>query len=139
MTLKLKSTTNELWKGWKLAWYHHFTHIACAKKLIGLREKLDALHVQNGQSLLKSQGFRRKLICYKRHFIFLTYYNTRLFVRSLCTIQSHVVNFQPFVPSFAIFHAFTEFFWAKFSWNWKTLQMNSKKVETWHVIIISPT
>ena len=31
MTLKLKSTTNELWKGWKLAWYHHFTHIACAK------------------------------------------------------------------------------------------------------------
>ena len=31
-TLKLKSTTNELWKGWKLAWYHHFTHIACARK-----------------------------------------------------------------------------------------------------------
>ena len=33
MTLKLKSTTNELWKGWKFAWCHHFTHIACAKKL----------------------------------------------------------------------------------------------------------
>ena len=31
-TLKLKSISNELWKGWKLAWYHHFTHIACAKK-----------------------------------------------------------------------------------------------------------
>ena len=31
-TLKLKSTTNELWKGWKLAWYHHFTHIECARK-----------------------------------------------------------------------------------------------------------
>ena len=31
MTLKLKSTTNELWKGWNLAWYHHFTHMACAK------------------------------------------------------------------------------------------------------------
>ena len=42
-TLKLKSTTNVLWKGWKLAWYHHFTHIACGKKLRGLREKLDAL------------------------------------------------------------------------------------------------
>ena len=53
MTLKLKSTTNELWKGWKLAWYHYFTHIACAKKLRGLRQKLDALHVQNGQSLSK--------------------------------------------------------------------------------------
>ena len=104
-TLRLKSISNELLKGWKLAWYHHFIHIACARKLRGLRQKLDALRVQTRQSLLKSRGFRRKLICYKRHFIFLTYYNTRLFVRSLCTIQSHVVNFQPFVPSFAIFHA----------------------------------
>ena len=65
MTLELKSTTNELWKGWKLAWYHHFTHIACYKKLRGLRQKLDALRVQNGQSLSKYQGFGRKLICYK--------------------------------------------------------------------------
>ena len=31
-TLKLKSISNELWKGWKLAWYHHLTHIACARK-----------------------------------------------------------------------------------------------------------
>ena len=30
-TLKLKSISNELWKGWKLAWYHHFIHIACAR------------------------------------------------------------------------------------------------------------
>ena len=70
---------------------------------------------------------------------FLTYYNSRLFVRSLCTIQTHVVKFQPFVPSFAYFHAFTDLFWAKWPWNWKSLQMNSKKVETWHGIIISPT
>ena len=31
----------------------------------GLRQKLDALRVQNGQSLSKYQGFGRKLICYK--------------------------------------------------------------------------
>ena len=37
----------------------------CAKKLRGLREKLDALRVQNGQSLSKYQGFGRKLIYYK--------------------------------------------------------------------------
>ena len=48
-TLKLKSISNELWKGWKLAWYHHFIHIACARKLRGLRQKLDALRVKNGQ------------------------------------------------------------------------------------------
>ena len=51
MTLKLTSTTNELRRGWNLAWYHHFTHIACAKKKRGLRQKLDALRVQTGQSL----------------------------------------------------------------------------------------
>ena len=27
-----KALQNELWKGWNLARYHHFTHIACAKK-----------------------------------------------------------------------------------------------------------
>src|SRR5215216_784485 len=91
-------------------WYHHFTHIACAKKLRGLRQKLDALHVQNGQSLLKYQGFGRKLICYKGISFFLTYYNSRLFVRSLCTMQSHVINFPPFQPSFAIFHTFNDLF-----------------------------
>ena len=63
MTLRLKSTANELWNGWKLAWYHNFTHVACAKKLRGLRQKLDAFRVQNGQSLSKYQGFGRKLVC----------------------------------------------------------------------------
>ena len=69
-TLKLESISNELWKGWKLAWYHHFIHIVCARKLRGLRQKLDALRVQTGQSLSEYQGFGRKLISYKRHFIF---------------------------------------------------------------------
>ena len=109
MTLKLKSTSDELWRGWKLAWYHHFTHIACAKKLRGLRQKLDALRVQNGQSLSKYKGFARKLICLQRD-IFWTYLNSRLFVCSKWTIQSHIINFQPFLTSSVIFHAFTNFF-----------------------------
>ena len=110
MTPKLKNSTNELRKRWKLAWYHHFTHIACCKKLRGLWQKLDALRVQNGQSLSKYQGFGRKLICYKGISFFLTYFNSRLFVCSTCTIQCHIKNFQPFLTSFAIFHAFTDFF-----------------------------
>ena len=28
----IKSLQNELWKCWNLAWYHHFTHIACANE-----------------------------------------------------------------------------------------------------------
>ena len=110
ITMKLKSTTNDLWKGWKLAWYHHFTHIACAKKLRGLRQKLDALRVQNGQSLSKYQDFIRKLVCYKGISFFWTYLNSIVFVCSKCTIQSHIINFQPFLTSFVIFHAFTDFF-----------------------------
>ena len=110
MTPKLKSTTNELWKSWNLAWYHHFTHIACGKKLRGLRQKLDALRVQTGPSHSKYQGFGRKLVCYKGILFFLTSFNSRIFVHSICTIQSHILKFQPFLISFAIFHAFNDFF-----------------------------
>ena len=69
-TMKLKSIWNELWKGSKFAWYHHFTHIACARKYRGLRQKLDALRVQNKQSPSKFQGFIRKLVCYKGNSFF---------------------------------------------------------------------
>ena len=109
-TLKLKSISNELWKGWKFAWYHHFIHIACARKLRGLRQKLDALRVQNGQSLSKYQDFIRKLVCYKGISFFKTYLNSWLFVCSKCTIQSHIIIFQSFLTSFVIFHAFTNYF-----------------------------
>ena len=107
---KLTSTTNDLWKGGKLAWYHHFTHIACAKKLRGLRQKLDALRVQNGQSLSKYQDFIRKLICYNWISFCKTYLNSWLFVCSKCTIQSHIIIFQSFLTSFVIFHAFNNYF-----------------------------
>ena len=109
-TLKFKSISNELWKGWKLAWYHHFTHIACAKKLRGLRQKLDALRVRNGQSLSKYQDFIQKLVCYKGISFFKTYLNSWLFVSSKCTIQSHIIVFQSSLISFVIFHAFTNHF-----------------------------
>src|SRR3990172_8076250 len=74
-------------------------HIACAKKLRGLWQKLDALRVETGQSLSKYQGFGRKLIYYKGISFLVTYFNSRLFVCSICTIQRHIINFQPF-PDF---------------------------------------
>ena len=94
--MKLKCTTNDLYKGWKLAWYHHFTHIACGRKYRGLRQKLDALHVQNKQSLSKYQSFIWKLICYKGISFFWTYLNSIVFLCSKCTTQSHIINFNPF-------------------------------------------
>ena len=107
---KWKALQNELWKGWILAMYHYFTLIACAKKLRGLRQKLDALRVQNGQSLSNYQDFIRKLVCYKGISFFKTSLNSWLFVCSKCTIQSHIIIFQSFLTSFVIFHAFTNYF-----------------------------
>ena len=129
ITLKMKRTTNELWKGSKLAWYPHVIHIEYAKKLRVFLEKLDALRVQNGQSLSKYQGFIWKLVCYIGISFFWTYLNSTLCVCSKCTIQSHIINFQPFLTSFVTFHAFTNFL-AIWPWKWKALQMNSKKVES---------
>jgi hypothetical protein len=57
----------------------------------------------------------------------------------VCTIQSHVINYQPFLTSFAIFHAFTDFSELNDPEIEKHYKMNSEKVESWHGIIISPT
>ena len=86
-------------------------------------------------------GFRTKTHLLHRHFkILITYYNSRLFVRSLCTIQSNVINFQNVLTSFAIFQSFTDLFREL---NDREIEnhykMNYEKVETWHGIIISPT
>ena len=59
--------------------------MACARKLRGLRQKLDALCVQNGQSLSKYQGFI--LICYKG----ISYFN--LFeLQTFCVFKMHHSN-----------------------------------------------
>ena len=109
-TMKLKSIWNELWKGSKLAWYHHFTHIECAGMYKGLWQKLNALRVQNRKSPPKYPGFIRKPVCYKGISYFWTYLNSVVFLCSKCTIQSHITNLQPFPTSFVIFHTFTDYF-----------------------------
>ena len=125
----MESTTNELWKCWKLACYHHFTHIACVKKFRGLPQKPDAHRVQNGQSLSMYQGFERELISYKGISYFWTYLNSILFVCSKCTIQRHITKFQQFLTSFGILRAFTYLFWANWPRNWKALQWTFKMLK----------
>ena len=55
-------------------------------------------------------GFQTKTHMLQRHFIFLTYVNSRLFVHSICTIPIHILKFQPFLTSFAIFMHLIIFF-----------------------------
>ena len=59
--------------------------------------------VQTGPSLSKYEGFRRKLIRFKGIKFFLTYFNSRLFLHPTSNIQSHILKFEPFLTSFAIF------------------------------------
>src|SRR3954468_8670847 len=136
MTLKLESTTTELRKGLSFAWYHSLTHITCVQQLRGLRQKLDALCVQTGPSLSKYKGFTRKLICYKVFSFFQAYFNPRLFLHPTCNIQSHILKIQPFLTSFAIFHAFNDLFQLNDLEIGKGYKLNSEKFETWHGIII---
>ena len=86
------------------------------------------------------QGFGRELICYMGTSFFKTHYNSRLFLHSVCTIQSDVISFEHFLTSFAIFQSFTNLFREL---NDREIEnhykMNAENVETWHGIIISPT
>ena len=137
MTLKLEGATT--WTQKRLKLDHHLTHITCVQKLRGLRQKLDALRVQTGPSLSKYEGFNGNSSVSKA-FHFSKLISTQdFFSHPTCNIQSHILKFQPFLTSFAIFHAFNHLFWAKWPCNWKALQLNSEKVETWHGIIIWPT
>src|SRR3954469_20900080 len=70
----------------------------------------------------KVHGFQTKTHLLQRHFIFQAYFNSRLFLHPTCNIQSSILKFQPFLASFAIFHAFNDLFSAKGPYNWKALQ-----------------
>ena len=77
-TMKLKSIWNGLLKGWKLAWYHHFTHIACAKKLRGLWVKLDTSCTKWTISFEVS-GFHTEIHLLQWDFIFLNLFEPPCF------------------------------------------------------------
>ena len=54
--------------------------------------------------------FHRETHLLRRDLIFSTYLNSIVFLCSKWTIQRHIINFQPFLTSFVIFHAFTDYF-----------------------------
>ena len=58
----------------------------------------------------KVSGFQTETRLLQRDFIFLNLFELLVFLFSKCTIQSHIINFQPFLTSFVIFHAFTDYF-----------------------------
>ena len=85
-------------------------------------------------------GFRTRTHLLHWHFnVFYTYLNSSLFLRSVWTIQSDVINFQHVLTSFAVFQSFTDCFMELNDGEIENhYKMNSENVETWHGIIISP-
>ena len=85
-------------------------------------------------------GFPTRSHLLHGHFIFLNLLQLQTFLRSVCTIQSDIINFQHVLTSFAVFQSFTDLFREL---NDREIEnhykMNSENVETWHGIIISPT
>ena len=123
--MKLKSIWNELSKCSKFAWYHHFTHIACARKYRGLQKKLDALRVQNGESLSKYQGFGRNSSVTKGfHFLKLIWTPDFLYVQNA-----------PFKATSSFFNPFwlhlLFFMHLLIILSYKTLKLNSNSNEPW--------
>ena len=84
-------------------------------------------------------GFRTKTHLLHGYFIFLTYLNSRLFLRSVCSIPSDVINFEHVLTSFVVFQSFTALFRELNDGEIENhYKMNSENVEICDGIIISP-
>ena len=75
----------------------------------------------------KVQRFQTKTHLLQRHFIFLSLFQLKSFFASNMQHLKPQTEFQPFLTSFAIFHAFNDLFSAKWPWNWKALQPELRK------------
>src|SRR3954465_4495898 len=106
-------------------------HSMCAK-VERMTAKTGCTSCTNWTISFKVQGFHTKNHLLRRHFIFLSLFELKTFLHPTCNIQSHIQKFQPFLTSFAIFHAFNIFFSANDLEIGKGYNLNSEKVETWH-------
>ena len=84
-------------------------HSMC-KKVERLTAKTGCTSCTKRTISFKVSGFHTETRLLQRDFIFLNLFELPVFLFSKCTIQSHIIDFQPFLTSFVIFHAFTDFF-----------------------------
>ena len=113
------------------------THNMCAK--------VERITAKTGCTLFtkwtisfKVQGFQTKTHLLQRHFIFLSLFQLKNFFHPTCNIQSHILKFQPFLTTFAIFHAFNDFFEVNDLEIGKGYNLNSENVETCMVSSFDP-
>ena len=82
----------------KLGMVSSFHPHSMCKKVERVTAKTGCTSCTNWTISFEVSGFRTKTHLLHRQFkILITYYNSGRFLHSACTIQSHVINFQPFV------------------------------------------
>src|SRR5437764_8881823 len=77
-------------------------HSMCPK-VESITAKTGCTSCRNWTISFKVRGFQTKTHLFQRHFIFLNLFQLKTFLHSTCTTQSHIIKFQPFLTSFAIF------------------------------------
>ena len=88
---------------------------------------------------IEVSGFHTETRLLQRDFIFLNLFELQTFLRSVCSIQSDVINFQHVLTSFVVFQSFTDLFRELNNREIENhYKMNSENVGTWNGIIISP-
>src|ERR1043165_5952207 len=113
MTLKLENTTTWTQKRLKLGMVSSFYPRNMCAKVERITKKTGCTSCTNWTISFKVQGFQTKTHVLQRNFIFLSLFQLKTFLHPTCKIQSHILKFQPFLTSFAIFHAFNDLFSAK--------------------------
>src|SRR3954468_20689411 len=113
MTLKLERATTLIQKRLKLGMVSSFDpHNMCAK-VERITIKTGCTWCTNWTISFKVQGFETKTHLLQRKFIFLPLFQLKTFFHPTWNIQRHILKFQLFLTSFAIFHAFNDLFLAK--------------------------
>ena len=113
-------------------------HKTCAK-VERITAKTGYTSCTNWTISFKLQGFQTKTHLLQRHFIFLTYFNSRLFCIQHATFKATYWNFNPFRLHLIYFMHLMIYFQLNDLEIGKGYNLNSEKVETWHGIIIWPT
>src|SRR3954471_9118981 len=110
MTLNMERATTLTQKRLKLGMVSSFDPHNMSAKVERITAKTRCTSFTNWTISFKVQGFQTETHLLQRHLFFLNLFQPKTFLHSICTIQSHILKFEPFLTSFAIFHAFNDLF-----------------------------
>ena len=138
-TLKLKSISNELWKGWKFGMISSFHPHSMSKIVERVTAKTGCISCTKRTISFEVSEFRTATHLLQRDFIILNLFE----LHSCSVFKMHYSKphhqFSTLSDFICYFSCIYWLFWAIRPWNWKAFEMNSEKVESWHDIIISST